>query len=111
GAANTDESGTSDASSVPADQQPTPPLAPATPAPPGERSDWLPSQAYDTVFASDVWAPAGMVGDAPAALGAADGTALRPSLLGALGLALGLPGLRGAGRGEEEESRRRWPLQ
>jgi hypothetical protein len=102
GAGNTGAGGTSAVGLVPTVQQPA--VVPATPA--GERSGWLPSQAYDTVFAGD-WALAAIGGDGPAALGTADGAALTPSLLGALGVALGLPGLRGAGRAEEEERRRR----
>jgi hypothetical protein len=111
GAGNTEADGTSDVPIIPTAQQPAPPLAPATPSPAGERSDWLPSQAYDAVFAGDDWALVGIVGDGAAALGAADGAALTPSLLGALGVALGLPGLRGAGRREDEERRRRSLLQ
>jgi hypothetical protein len=69
-----------------------------------------PSQGYKAAVAAvadDAVLPAGIAGDAPAAEGAADGVVPAPSLLGALGLALGLPGWwRGAGRRKEEESRR-----
>jgi hypothetical protein len=111
GAGNAEADDTSDGPSVPTDQQPAPLLAPATPAPAGERSGLLPSQAHDAVFAGDDSALADIVGEAPAALDAANGATLTPSVLAGLGLALGLPGLRGARHCEDEKHRRRSRLQ
>ena len=128
GGGSTKEDGSSHVSVVPMDQQPAPLLAPATPAAAVALSGLLLSQAYDAVFASQgdeavlvaradaavLLARNGAAADiaegAPAALGAAYGAALTRSLVGALGLALGLPGWwRNAERWEEEKPKSRRP--